>query len=183
MLRGLITIHMHNPQILHRDLKSLNLLVSEDWICKLCDFGLARFDTGGNMDTLTKLRGTFAYSAPEVYFGERYTAKSDMFSIGILLWELAYRVINQKYQRPYEEFPKLKLDWQIILKTATENLRPTMPTSTPLPLAILIRQMVVKDQAGRPDAKEVLQQILEMRDHYERHRNEWDSAIVAERTG
>jgi len=183
MMNGLYVIHTHNPQILHRDLKSLNLLVSEDWVCKLCDFGLARFDTGGNMDTLTKLRGTFAYSAPEVYFGERYTDKSDIYSIGILLWELIYRVINQKYQRPYEEYPKLKLDWQIILKTATENLRPTLPASTPLPLATLIRQTICKDQAGRPNAGVLRDLLHEVRDHYTTHKSEWESAIVGERTG
>ena len=183
MFHGLIVIHTHKPQILHRDLKSLNLLVSEDWICKLCDFGLARFDTGGNMETLSKLRGTFAYSAPEVYFGERYSDKSDIYSMGILLWEMVYRVINQEYQRPYEEFPRLKLDWQIIHKTATENLRPTMPPSTPVPLATLIRQCIVKDQAGRPDAKEVLQELSQLHAQYQHARSEWDAAIVGTRVG
>jgi len=183
MFRGLIVIHTHKPQILHRDLKSLNVLVSEDWICKLCDFGLARFDTGGNMETLSKLRGTFAYSAPEVYFGERYSDKSDIYSMGILLWEMLYRVINQEYQRPYEEFPRLKLDWQIIHKTATENLRPTIPPSTPVPLATLIRQCIVKDQAGRPDAKEVLQELSQLHAQYRHSRMEWDAAIVGTKVG
>jgi len=183
MFRGLIVIHNHKPQILHRDLKSLNVLVSEDWICKLCDFGLARFDTGGNMETLSKLRGTFAYSAPEVYFGERYSEKSDIYSMGILLWEMLYRVINQEYQRPYEEFPRLKLDWQIIHKTATENLRPTMPPSTPVPLATLIRQCIVKDQAGRPDAKEVLQELSQLHAQYRHSKSEWDAAIVGTKVG
>jgi len=183
MFRGLIVIHTHKPQILHRDLKSLNVLVSEDWICKLCDFGLARFDTGGNMETLSKLRGTFAYSAPEVYFGERYSDKSDIYSMGILLWEMLYRVINQEYQRPYEEFPRLKLDWQIIHKTATENLRPTMPPSTPVPLATLIRQCIVKDQAGRPDAKEVLQELSQLHAQYRHSKSEWDAAIVGTKVG
>jgi len=183
MFRGLIVIHTHKPQILHRDLKSLNVLVSEDWICKLCDFGLARFDTGGNMETLSKLRGTFAYSAPEVYFGERYSDKSDIYSMGILLWEMLYRVINQEYQRPYEEFPRLKLDWQIIHKTATENLRPTMPPSTPVPLATLIRQCIVKDQAGRPDAKEVLQELCQLHAQYRHSKSEWDAAIVGTKVG
>jgi len=183
MFRGLIVIHTHKPQILHRDLKSLNVLVSEDWICKLCDFGLARFDTGGNMETLSKLRGTFAYTAPEVYFGERYSDKSDIYSMGILLWEMLYRVINQEYQRPYEEFKRLKLDWQIIHKTATENLRPTIPPSTPVPLATLIRQCIVKDQAGRPDAKEVLQELCQLHAQYRHARSEWDAAIVGTKVG
>ena len=182
-LRGMVVIHTHTPQILHRDIKSLNLLVSKDWTCKLCDFGLARFDNGGNMETLTKLRGTYAYSAPEVYFGERYTDKSDNYSIGILFWELVYRVINQRYQRPYEEYPQLKLDYQIILQTATKGLRPTIPPTTPLPLANLIRICTAKEQSARPSARELLQAVLELREEYLANKPEWESAIVGERVG
>jgi len=103
--------------------------------------------------------------------------------MGILLWEMLYRVINQEYQRPYEEFPRLKLDWQIIHKTATENLRPTMPPSTPVPLATLIRQCIVKDQAGRPDAKEVLQELCQLHAQYRHSKSEWDAAIVGTKVG
>lgn len=183
IMRGMVIIHKNNPQVLHRDIKSLNLLVSKDWTCKLCDFGLARFDNGGNMETLTKLRGTYAYSAPEVYFGERYTDKSDNYSVGILLWELVYRVINQKYQRPYEEYPQLKLDYQIILQTATKGLRPTIPPTTPIPLANLIRICTAKEQSARPSAKELLQAVLELREEYQANKPEWESAIVGERVG
>lgn len=182
-MRGMVVIHTHSPQILHRDIKSLNLLVSKDWTCKLCDFGLARFDNGGNMETLTKLRGTYAYSAPEVYFGERYTDKSDNYSVGILLWELAYRVINQKYQRPYEEFPNLKLDYQIILQTAMKGLRPTIPSTTPIHFANLIRICTAKEQSARPSAKELLQAVLELKEEYHANTPEWESAIVGERVG
>ena len=45
--------------------------VDESWNVKVCDFGLSRFTDSENMSTLGKLRGTFAYCAPEVYFGER----------------------------------------------------------------------------------------------------------------
>jgi len=85
-VRGILTLHSWKPVIVHRDLKSLNLLVSavhkkrinlitkqvdESWNVKVCDFGLSRFTDSENMSTLGKLRGTFAYCAPEVYFGER----------------------------------------------------------------------------------------------------------------
>eukprot|EP00727_Mastigamoeba_balamuthi_P005715 m51a1_g1763 putative ankyrin repeat-containing protein (789) ;mRNA; r:291588-295876 len=142
LLQGMVCLHNHTPQILHRDLKSLNLLVTDGWEVKLCDFGLSRFDAE-DMATLCKLRGTFAYTAPEVYFGTKYTSKSDVFSVGIIMWEMVYRVIMQKYQRPYSEFPELKMDFQIIIQTATKNVRPTIPASTPAPLATLIRQMII----------------------------------------
>jgi len=51
---------------MHRDLKSLNLLVTSDWHIKLCDFGLSRFDVAENIQTMCKMRGTMAFCAPEV---------------------------------------------------------------------------------------------------------------------
>ena len=56
---GTATLHKHD--IVHRDLKSLNLLVTQDWIVKVADFGLARFNNEGNLETLNKMRGTMAY--------------------------------------------------------------------------------------------------------------------------
>jgi serine/threonine protein kinase len=65
-------------------MKSLNLLVDDNWVTKVSDFGLSRFNTGGqfSMNTLTKLRGTLSYTAPEVYFGEKFTPKADVYALG-----------------------------------------------------------------------------------------------------
>ncbi len=56
--------------------------------------GLARFDIKQSEDTMTRLCGTYSYLAPEIFFGQRYTDKADVFSMGIILWEIAYRVIH-----------------------------------------------------------------------------------------
>ena len=68
---GVAALHGMDPPIVHRDLKSLNLLVDEALSVKVCDFGLSRFTGGGDESTLQKMRGTYAYTAPEVYFGEK----------------------------------------------------------------------------------------------------------------
>ena len=51
---------LHKANIFHRDLKSLNLLVTQEWHVKLADFGLSRFNTSDNMDTMKQMRGTLA---------------------------------------------------------------------------------------------------------------------------
>jgi serine/threonine protein kinase len=63
---GILALHNHTPSILHRDLKTLNVLVTSDLRCKLCDFGLSRFDTASSAQTLIKWRGTYDFIAPEV---------------------------------------------------------------------------------------------------------------------
>jgi len=67
--RGLNSMHCWIPQIVHRDLKSKNILVESNYQIKLCDFGESRFIDENN-DSLTKMCGTFAYVSPEVYFGK-----------------------------------------------------------------------------------------------------------------
>ena len=58
---GVRDLHAMDPPIVHRDLKSLNLLVDKNFSVKVADFGLSRFTEGENTDTLQKLRGTYAY--------------------------------------------------------------------------------------------------------------------------
>ncbi|BFU24198.1 protein kinase, putative [Entamoeba histolytica HM-3:IMSS] len=179
--------YLHNKNILHRDLKSLNILVQtkvnekgqEHLVLKICDFGLSRFNSTDNLNTLQKLRGTYAYCAPEIYFSQPFTYKSDIFSYGIILWEMTYRTIHQKYQRPYQEFPDIKLDVQIILKSATLNLRPTIPASTPLSLTNLIKQCIIKEQDGRPSSSDILMDINKMKKEYESNPSAWDTCIIS----
>lgn len=66
MVSGLKALHDHKPQLLHRDFKSLNLLVTEDWKIKLCDMGLARFNSRIDFDTLGKCCGSLCYAAPRI---------------------------------------------------------------------------------------------------------------------
>jgi serine/threonine protein kinase len=72
MAKGMDCLHSWKPQIVHRDMKSLNLLVSDDWNLKVGDFGLSRFTTADNMETLTKLRGTPLYCAPVICFLDKF---------------------------------------------------------------------------------------------------------------
>jgi len=146
-------LHSFEPTIVHRDLKSLNLLVDSSWTIKLSDFGLARFNMASNMETMGKLRGTYAYLGPELFHGSTYTTKTDVYSIGIILNELAQRVSTGKYSTPYSEYPYIKLDYQIFFHAAEKGLRPTIPASCHPVLATVIKQVLDTNPDNRPTAK------------------------------
>ncbi|KAL6060669.1 putative serine/threonine-protein kinase/receptor [Balamuthia mandrillaris] len=174
MMRGINCLHSWKPQIVHRDLKSLNLLVDDNWNVKVCDFGLSRYTDQGNLSTLGKLRGTFAYCAPEVYFGERFSAKSDIYSVGVILWELMVKCIKGEYDRPYGEYKHLVFDFQIIIQTAKKGLRPTIPPNCPPSYADLIRRCWDAEPDNRPDCLQVAEGLVALRQEYEGNKEAWD---------
>ena len=126
---GLNAIHTHVPQIIHRDLKSLNILVTSDVHMKLCDFGLARFNVEKSSESLRKAKGTFRYMPPEVLGLQSVaTAKSDIFALGIIFWEITYRTITKTYQLPYDEFGKVS-DANLI-EMINNKMHPNVPKAT-----------------------------------------------------
>lgn len=155
-LRGLDSLHKWKPQILHRDLKSRNILVEDDWTAKLCDFGESRYNTGTNVDTLCKIRGTYAYISPEVYFGQSFTPKSDVYAFGVILWELCNRCVRGVYQAPFSEYKALVYDFQIIVQASRKGMRPSIAPLVPVALANVIRLCWDHEPANRPTAAQLL---------------------------
>ena len=85
--RAMNYLHERPKPILHRDLKSLNLLLDENNRVKLADFGW----TKGLENYMTGKIGTYQWMAPEVVSSHQYTEKADVFSFAIILWEIASR--------------------------------------------------------------------------------------------
>eukprot|EP01100_Stratorugosa_tubuloviscum_P013982 TRINITY_DN7226_c0_g1_i1.p1 TRINITY_DN7226_c0_g1~~TRINITY_DN7226_c0_g1_i1.p1 ORF type:complete len:763 (-),score=369.26 TRINITY_DN7226_c0_g1_i1:12-2300(-) len=177
-MKGIVCLHSWKPQIVHRDLKSLNLLVDENWVVKVSDFGLSRFTSGGSLNTLNELRGTYAYTAPEVYFGEKYTDKADIFAFGIILWEMVKRCMTGEYQQPYGDQPQLVLDFQIIIQTAKKNLRPTIPPNCPQFLIDVMQKCWGGDPITRYSSLELLEEIKSLTSEYEKNIIEWDQLVA-----
>lgn len=85
--RGVNYLHTCSPPVIHRDLKSLNLLLDDSYKVKLADFGW----TKGLENYMTGKIGTYQWMAPEVIGSQKYSEKADVFSYGIILWEIASR--------------------------------------------------------------------------------------------
>lgn len=86
--RGMYYLHTSKPPVLHRDLKTANLLVDQNWVVKVADFGLSRvLDTQKEMTVC----GTAETCAPEVLSRNSYTEKADVYSFAIVLWEMLTR--------------------------------------------------------------------------------------------
>ncbi|KAK4777995.1 hypothetical protein SAY87_018182 [Trapa incisa] len=87
--RGLAYLHEDcNPKIIHRDIKTANILLDFKFEAKVADFGLAKFTSDTNTHVSTRVMGTFGYLAPEYASSGKLTEKSDVFSFGIMLLEL-----------------------------------------------------------------------------------------------
>jgi tRNA A-37 threonylcarbamoyl transferase component Bud32 len=144
--RGMTYLHKSQPVIVHRDLKSHNLLVGEHWRCKVSDFGLSRMLTA--MDTMTSC-GTPSWTAPEVLRGEKYTEKCDVYSFGIVLWECVTRMT------PHEGIPH----FQVVFQVGTQGLRPEIPGDTPHHWGRLTADCWAEDPDARPSFEEILDRL------------------------
>jgi serine/threonine protein kinase len=80
--------YLINNNILHRDLKPQNILISDTYIIKITDFGFARYFTKDSM--IETVCGSPLYMAPEIMSKNCYTIKSDLWSIGIIIYEMLY---------------------------------------------------------------------------------------------
>ncbi|KAF9614613.1 hypothetical protein IFM89_019590 [Coptis chinensis] len=88
VVKGMNYLHTSHPTIVHRDLKSPNLLVDKNWNVKVCDFGLSRLKHHTFLSSKSTA-GTPEWMAPEVLRNEPSNEKSDVYSFGVILWELA----------------------------------------------------------------------------------------------
>ncbi|KAA3464416.1 serine/threonine-protein kinase EDR1 isoform X1 [Gossypium australe] len=112
--RGLMC--MHRMKIVHRDLKSANCLVNKHWTVKICDFGLSRIMTSRPMRDSASA-GTPEWMAPELIRNEPFTEKCDIFSLGVIMWELC--TLN----RPWEGVPPER----VVYAVANEGSRLEIP--------------------------------------------------------
>ena len=138
--------YIHSKNIMHRDLKPENILLDDNLNVKLCDFGYsAEYFENINRETLC---GTFEYMAPEIFFRNKQTKKTDVWALGILLYELFHG---------YAPFRGIRIDTviQAIMKNVVafkKNLYPEVKN--------LVIKILIFDPKKRPDIHEIIQHKL-----------------------
>ncbi len=147
----------HAAQIIHRDIKPDNVMVRPDGYVKLLDFGLARIQPDPSRQHTTArteaglVLGTIGYMAPEQARGETVTAEADIFSLGILLYELVAG------RHPFMAASQLGTLHALLWETPEPPslLNPELPRA----LDQLILESLQKDQRLRPGASEVMYRL------------------------
>lgn len=147
---ALAYLHSFQPApFLHRDLKSQNVLITGGYEAKLSDFGesraSARHSGGVGSAPMTGELGTIFWMAPELFRGEEYDESADIYSLGVVLWEIL------ALAHPYEGVPQAHLPMLV----AAQRRRPAIPRGSPPAFVRLITACWSDDPLERPSAQAV----------------------------
>eukprot|EP01016_Furgasonia_blochmanni_P008959 TRINITY_DN13705_c0_g1_i4.p1 TRINITY_DN13705_c0_g1~~TRINITY_DN13705_c0_g1_i4.p1 ORF type:complete len:306 (-),score=44.42 TRINITY_DN13705_c0_g1_i4:372-1289(-) len=142
--------YLHGRKILHCDLKSSNILVDSNWNIKLCDFGLSTVKSQIHRKKKKHGRiGTPHWMAPEILREEKYDESSDVYSYGMILWEMIRGEI------PYKGLSV----WQIIALVGYEGKIVDIPKKGNPVILDLIKRCLNYDRTKRPTFKQILDSL------------------------
>eukprot|EP00295_Goniomonas_pacifica_P041584 CAMPEP_0176000888 /NCGR_PEP_ID=MMETSP0108-20121206/58059_1 /TAXON_ID=195067 ORGANISM="Goniomonas pacifica, Strain CCMP1869" /NCGR_SAMPLE_ID=MMETSP0108 /ASSEMBLY_ACC=CAM_ASM_000204 /LENGTH=663 /DNA_ID=CAMNT_0017333415 /DNA_START=9 /DNA_END=2000 /DNA_ORIENTATION=- len=153
---GIDVLHQMNPIFMHRDIKSLNVFLDENFVCKVADFGMAKDPRDGKPNL--QGMGTPQWCAPEVLMGTNYDHRCDVFSYGIMLWEITH------HQVPYMETGMNQA--QIARAVIKQDLRPRISPQLNPRMGDLIKRCWDRDPARRPSCRQIIQELDAMKGEF-----------------
>mmetsp|Transcript_9438 Transcript_9438/g.16212 ORF Transcript_9438/g.16212 Transcript_9438/m.16212 type:complete len:288 (+) Transcript_9438:56-919(+) len=142
-------VYLHARGVLHNDFKSSNLLIDRAWRCKVCDFGMSKIL---GLEDPDHTPHSPQWMAPEVLRGEHYSFSADVFSFGVVLWELA------TLQLPWDQYEQLAVMHLVSNGDTLKYEPPQDPTGdlAPPPRYVeLMEQCLSPEPEKRPTFKEV----------------------------
>ncbi|KAL2608857.1 hypothetical protein R1flu_027430 [Riccia fluitans] len=143
--KGMNYLHSSTPIVVHRDLKSPNLLVDKNWVVKVCDFGLSRLKHNTFLSSKSTA-GTPEWMAPEMLRNEPSNEKCDVYSFGVILWELA------TLRQPWGGMNPM----QVVGAVGFQHRRLDIPTDMDPQLANIIRECWQNDPNARPSFSQLM---------------------------
>ncbi|KAF9158462.1 hypothetical protein DFQ26_007630 [Actinomortierella ambigua] len=140
--------YIHRREILHRDLKTANVLLTQFMQVKLCDFGLAKVKTISASASSDFFKGTPRWAAPEVTgLRPHYTPKSDVYALGLVMWAMA-----ANRPEPFSDQQSTALVVDLVQRGDREEI----PSDTPPAYQTWIERCWHQDPNQRPNAQEVV---------------------------
>ncbi|MFC1569556.1 serine/threonine protein kinase [bacterium] len=145
--------HAHKSGVIHRDLKPANIMISKLGQVKILDFGVAHFQAEENLTALGAILGTYHYMSPEQALGKKVTPASDIFSLGILFYELLTGI------KPFSKDD----DGDVLEKIVHKNPRPVGSINPAVPVSIdrIVRKCLRKNVKRRFQSVDQIKLILE----------------------
>jgi predicted Ser/Thr protein kinase len=140
--------YLHSQGVLHRDLKSANVLINEAGHAKLADFGLSKTLASGVRTAVSHSLDVQWMPPEKLKRGSVYTAQSDIYSYGILLWELVTGQV-----------PMAGLSDRAVIDKIRRGEREAIPSATPAPLAEIIAGCWQMEPERRPTIADIIQQL------------------------
>ncbi|MEO8034308.1 MAG: serine/threonine-protein kinase [Acidobacteriota bacterium] len=153
VLRGLA--HAHAKGIIHRDIKPANILLTDGGTAKLADFGIAR-PQDSDLTGSDTLLGTPSYMAPEQVLGERLTTQADVFSLGVVLYEMLSAT------KPFAG-DQIAIILNHIVRTDVPNVARVNP-AVPKSVGDFVERLMAKANETRPTAVQALAELSALLD-------------------
>jgi serine/threonine protein kinase len=154
MTKGINYLHMLPKPIIHRDIKSLNILMTEtgqEFLVKVADFGLAKIRHETSHQSSQGLSiGTLPWKAPELLKMGKHTEASDVYALGMVFWELATG------REPYEDADESMISAFVLRKDRLD-----IPTNIPSSFVELISSAWAHEPQQRPTCQQLLRLIKE----------------------